>query len=104
MARVNVPGGLADVIAISANAGFHNLALHRDGRVSAWGRNDSGQASVPAGLTDVVAIGVGSHHSLAVHRASTPHMVLARPARRRVILEDISAVSLCAEQGRDERP
>jgi alpha-tubulin suppressor-like RCC1 family protein len=35
-------------------------------RISAWGNNASGQASVPSGLTNAVAIAAGANHSLAL--------------------------------------
>jgi alpha-tubulin suppressor-like RCC1 family protein len=63
------------VIAV-AKGGSHNLALSRDGRLWAWGRNDRGQlgsaagdASTPVavdGLGPAVAIAAGANHSLAV--------------------------------------
>ena len=59
------PVGLSSVKAIAAGDD-HSLALKEDGTVVAWGRNDSGQATVPGGLTDVVAIAAGAFHSLAV--------------------------------------
>jgi hypothetical protein len=61
-ARVDIPAGLTDITAISANAdSAHFLALQTDGTVMAWGcdtapENDYGQCDVPAGLTDVVAV------------------------------------------------
>jgi alpha-tubulin suppressor-like RCC1 family protein len=62
-----VPAGLADVIAVAAGSA-HSLALRRDGHVTAWGRNDKGQASVPRGLADIIAIAAGGTHNLAIVR------------------------------------
>jgi alpha-tubulin suppressor-like RCC1 family protein len=61
----SVPPGLPPSIAIACG-GSHNLALSRDGHVSAWGDNRFGQASVPSGLSNVVAISAGENHSLAL--------------------------------------
>lgn len=53
------------VTAISAGLG-HSLAL-KDGRVLAWGLNDSGQATVPPEAeSGVTAIAAGLGHSLAI--------------------------------------
>jgi alpha-tubulin suppressor-like RCC1 family protein len=45
-------------VAVAAG-GEHSLALTSDGRVIAWGRNLSGEATVPEGLNDVVAVAAG---------------------------------------------
>ncbi len=39
--------------------------------LSAWGKNDSGQATVPKGLSDVTAIAAGYQHSLALKSDGT---------------------------------
>jgi alpha-tubulin suppressor-like RCC1 family protein len=74
------PGGnLTGKIAAGSS---HNLALHDDGTVWAWGQNYSGQLGdgtttnrwVPvqvSGLTGCVAIAAGASHSLAVTSAGT---------------------------------
>ena len=56
---------LTGVVAISA--GYHSLALRKDGTVVAWGGGyDFGQTNVPVGLNRVIAIAAGQHHSLAL--------------------------------------
>jgi alpha-tubulin suppressor-like RCC1 family protein len=74
-----VPGpvaGLTDVTAVAAGSEY-SMALHRDGTVSAWGRNKDGQLGDGTnttrpdprpvdGLTTVVDIAAGSNHGLAV--------------------------------------
>lgn len=37
-----------------------------EGRITVWGRNDAGQATVPAGISNFVAIEAGYNHSLAI--------------------------------------
>src|SRR5437899_719292 len=54
----NVPQGLVNVVAISANA-LHTLALKRDGTVVSWGFSDSGQTGVPPGLSNATAVAAG---------------------------------------------
>jgi alpha-tubulin suppressor-like RCC1 family protein len=53
--RVPRPTDLRDVVAISAG-GNHLLALRANGRVEAWGGNDTGQCAVPADLTNAIAV------------------------------------------------
>jgi len=76
------PGGVGFLTGIvSLAAGFNfSLALRSDGRVFAWGSNDSGQlgnngttnqSNAPEAVTtisDVVSIGAGAFHSLAIVR------------------------------------
>ena len=79
--RVN---GVSDAVAISAG-GVHSCALHQNGNISCWGRNDYGQlgnntggtehdrSSVPAavkGISDATAISTGGVHSCAIHQNS----------------------------------
>jgi hypothetical protein len=63
------------VVAVAAGA-YHNLALTSEGRVRAWGRNDSRQTEVPEGLTRVIAIAAGDYHSLALVRYPLPTLEL----------------------------
>ena len=64
-AQSTVPSGLRDATAVTAGLG-HTLALHRDGRITAWGNNAAGQSTVPGGLRPATAIAAGRAHSLAV--------------------------------------
>ncbi len=69
--------GLSEVTAIAAG-GSHSLALLKDGKVMAWGDNETGQlgdgsegqfSDVPVevkGLSEVTAIAAGGSHSLAL--------------------------------------
>jgi alpha-tubulin suppressor-like RCC1 family protein len=59
--QTNVPVGLTNVVAISADY-RNSLALNADGSVTGWGL----VASVPCGLSNVVAIAAGSYHALAL--------------------------------------
>lgn len=58
----NLPAG-SDYIAVAASDA-HGLALHADGTVVAWGRNNDGECNVPPGTYR--AIGAGADFSLAV--------------------------------------
>lgn len=68
--QCSVPGGLTNVVAISAGS-THSLALRGDGTVVAWGRNDSGCTDVPSGLSNVVAIAAGYGVSVALKADGT---------------------------------
>ena len=57
--------GSTNLIAVAAG-NWHNLGLHADGTVSAWGNDSSGQCDVPAALADALAIAAGGYHSLAL--------------------------------------
>lgn len=58
------PAGLTNVTALSAGA-HHTLGLLDDGRVTAWGYDWYGEATVPAQATDAIGIVAGSHFSIA---------------------------------------
>ena len=74
--------GISDAVAISAG-GIHSCALHQNGNISCWGRNDYGQlgnntggteydrSSAPVaveGISDATAISTGGGHSCAIHQ------------------------------------
>lgn len=61
---------LTNVGAISAGP-QHALALMRDGTVTAWGDNSSGQTTVPSGLSGVTAVAAGGNHSMALKNDGT---------------------------------
>ncbi len=69
-ARLSVPEGLNDAVAIESGA-RHTLALRRTGAVVAWGGNDYGQSVVPGSLAGVVAVAAGVYHSLALRSDGT---------------------------------
>ena len=71
--QCNVPGLAAAVVAVSAGAGGHSIALQADGKVAAWGSNFFGQTAVPAGLGLVVDISTGDGHTLALKADGTVH-------------------------------
>jgi len=53
--------------------GFHSLALTKDGKVYAWGRNDFGQANVVQEIQGKVkSISAGSRQNIAVIQVSDP--------------------------------
>lgn len=70
MEPVTVP---QDMVAMSSGY-YHNLVLHKDGTVTAFGAGkystttypQHGQAIVPAGLCDVVQVSAGKYHSVAL--------------------------------------
>jgi sugar lactone lactonase YvrE len=68
--QTNVPVSATNTIAIAAGT-WHNLALHADGRVVAWGNDFEGQCDVPPALTDALAIAAGGYHSLAIRANGT---------------------------------
>lgn len=59
-----------NIVAIAAG-GSHQLALHDDGTVFAWGSNIYGQTNVPPNATNVIAIAAGVSHSLALRADGT---------------------------------
>ena len=76
--------GITDAIAITASSA-HSCALHRNGTISCWGSNGTGQlgngqsganahSSVPVqvtGISDATDITTGELHSCALHRNGT---------------------------------
>lgn len=69
-ARLAVPAGLTDAVALESGA-KHSLAIRRTGEVVVWGASDQAQTAVPAGLTNVVAVAGGVFHSLALKSDGT---------------------------------
>ncbi len=61
----SLPSGLTNIVAIASGA-THDLALHNDGTVTAWGQNYYGQINVPPGLSNVIAISAGDYSSMAL--------------------------------------
>ncbi|MDF1691780.1 MAG: hypothetical protein P1U47_05380 [Zhongshania sp.] len=51
----NIPGGLSNVVQVSAGNGY-SYALISGGGLSGWGRNNQGQISTPGGLPPLVHI------------------------------------------------
>jgi len=69
--QTTVPVAARNCVAIAAGM-THCLALTAEGRVVAWGNNDSGQTSVPANaLTGVVKIAAGPYSSIALKKDGT---------------------------------
>jgi alpha-tubulin suppressor-like RCC1 family protein len=68
--QLNIPTGLANVVAVSAG-GYHNLALKGDGTVVAWGNSSSGGTTVPSGLEHVIAIAAGDTFDIALKSDGT---------------------------------
>jgi alpha-tubulin suppressor-like RCC1 family protein len=64
MVPAAAPAGLTNVTALSVGA-HHTLGLLDDGRVTAWGYDWYGEATVPAQATDVIDVIAGSHFSIA---------------------------------------
>ena len=63
-----VPGGLSNVVAVSAS-GSQTLVLKNDGTVLSWGSGS--MTNVPAGLSGIVAVSAGDTHSLALKSDGT---------------------------------
>jgi len=63
--QTNVPGNLADVVAVSGGD-YHSLALRHDGTLIAWGYDGDGQTSVPTNALRFVRIASGASHNLAI--------------------------------------
>ncbi len=63
--QTNVPGNLADAVAV-AGGDYHSLVLRHDGTLTAWGYNGDGQINVPTNILRFVSIASGAAHNLAV--------------------------------------
>lgn len=64
--QVTVPSSArSNIRAISAGL-LHSLALHKSGKIYAWGDTMFGQTYVPSGLDKVIAISAGALHSVAL--------------------------------------
>jgi hypothetical protein len=64
--EMNGADEVGDAVAMAAGALF-NLALHRDGHVTAWASyGDRGRLRVPPWLTDVTAVAAGGRHGVAI--------------------------------------
>ena len=71
--------GIIDATAVTTG-GSHSCALHRDGRISCWGNNESGQLGIGhrrynpltpvevIGIIDATAVAAGESHTCALHR------------------------------------
>jgi Concanavalin A-like lectin/glucanases superfamily/Bacterial Ig domain/FG-GAP-like repeat/Regulator of chromosome condensation (RCC1) repeat/Immunoglobulin domain/IPT/TIG domain len=68
--QTSVPGGLTNVVAISAGW-RHNLVLKADGTVAAWGYNDGGATNIPAGLSGLAAISAADTYNLTLRSNGT---------------------------------
>jgi alpha-tubulin suppressor-like RCC1 family protein len=58
------------VVAVAAG-GFHNLALHANGTLSAWGGNNYGETNIAADLTNIVAVACGRFHNVVLRDDGT---------------------------------
>ena len=85
--------GLSGVVAIAAG-GRHTVALKRDGKIVAWGSNDSGQSSVPEGLSNAVAIAAGDNHTVVI--GSLPPSIALHPESRTVTVGQSVSFSVTA--------
>lgn len=65
-----VPTNAVGTTAIAAG-GYHSMALLPNGRVVAWGYNNSGQTNTQSTLTNAAAISAGLYHSLALRSNGT---------------------------------
>lgn len=66
--QLNLPGGLTNVVAISAGY-YHTLALKKDGKAVVWG--STWDQTVPTNLANVTAIAAGGFHNLALKADGT---------------------------------
>jgi len=74
----SVPPGLSGVTGISAGS-YHTLAVNGDGKVFAWGWNQSGQTNVPADMGFAGAVSASRTFSLALCEAVVP-TITSQPA------------------------
>jgi hypothetical protein len=88
--QTNVPGGLANGVAIAAGD-YHSLDLTTLGRVVAWGVDWSGQTDVPGGLGNVLAIAGGGVKSLPTRPGCFAHATPQNPPSSSVSCEGRSA-------------
>jgi hypothetical protein len=58
-------------VAAIAAGNYHNVLLHTDGTLSAWGSNTHGQSDIPVGLNNVIAIASGHQHTIALRKDGT---------------------------------
>ncbi len=61
--------GLRDIVKLSGGGFRHTLALTKEGKILAWGPNNSGQCNIPHDLHDVVDISAGADYSLALTKS-----------------------------------
>ena len=79
----NLPAGLTNIIAISANGGINaseqdlSLAIRADNTVIAWGNNPYGETNVPAGLNSLASVAVSAalDHGLALVNDGRPQIL-----------------------------
>ena len=68
-AAIILPGGLTNIVAISAGGGtqgyWHSVALRANGELVAWGNNYYGQLMIPPDLISATAISAGGGSTLA---------------------------------------
>ena len=99
---ISLPGGLAGKpIAALLGGGMHSLLRFADGTLAGWGDNSRGQL-IPAGAPryptpqalpgSALSLSAGSHHSLALHSASS----LRSWGDPRVAIEDADPAALQA--------
>lgn len=70
---------LTNVVALAASDEF-SLALKRDGKVVAWGKNHFHQCDVPADLKNVIAIAAGQDFCLAI-TTNNPPLPIVKPGK-----------------------
>src|SRR5215471_12288326 len=67
----DAPADLTNAVDV-ATGWFHNLAVRADGRVVAWGNDNSyGQINVPPDLTNAAGVAAGFGHSLVLRADGT---------------------------------
>jgi alpha-tubulin suppressor-like RCC1 family protein len=66
----NPPDDLTNVVSIAGGYAFE-LALRRNGRITAWGSNSAGQNNVPSDLTNATAVSARSDSCLALRSDGT---------------------------------